>query len=256
MDVEALEVCPVWGLPALDDDSVTCVLAAIEASSRTGDVAAMAMTCSTVHSGLQRHLREQKQLALEALTRRLGWSEEHLADAQILHSTGQGITDSDLVLLSCQLFAARGCIAPLLDHLNIGSNKIGDRGVAALIDAASRAPRKQLEVLMLSGNEIGDEGATSLARAIEHGAFPKLNVLAIGSNKNISAAGEAALRDACGSAGVSVRGVGVLRGAPLVKSPMKGSWVVQVEIDSAGATRTRSGVRDRAVERGDPLICP
>ena len=202
-----------------------------------------------------------------------------MADAQILHSTGTGITDSELLLICFLLFnqtppsalrspmASLGLVpdtrvAPQLDHLNLGSNVITDRGVLGLIEAATRAPRERLECLMLSGNRVSDRGACALADAIEACvAFPALKMVSIGNNR-ISAVGEAALRTACQACGVSVRGVGVLRGAPLVKQPMQGSWVVRVAADSDVATRSSSieqqafarGVRERAAARGDPWI--
>jgi hypothetical protein len=270
----------IWGLPALDDDTFASVVAALLETGETSDVAAMARTCRDLARALEDGLRERKERRLVALTRRLGWSVEMMADAQILHSTGTGISDSDLLLLCFLLFnetppapltspmASLGLVpdtrvAPLLDHLNLGSNCITDRGVLGLIDAASRAPRSRLECLMLSGNQIGDGGALALAHAIEAGvAFPGLKMLSVGANANMSSVGEAALRTVCHACGVSVRGVGALRGAPLVKRPMQGSWVVQVAVDPDEA-RTRSSasehafardVRERAAARGDPLI--
>ena len=175
------------------------------------------------------------------------------------------IDDADMLLLCAFLFNDRVepqvRIAPRLNHLDLGSNRIGNRGVAGMLTAASRAPRERLEALMLSSNEIDDEGAFELARAIQaRVAFPNLRLLSMGGNV-LSATGEAALRDGCGAAGVSVRGVGALRGAPLGEQ-----WLARVAADPAAATTcTRSvsrvseqdfarGVRARAVARGDPFI--
>lgn len=246
-----------WGLPALDLDTVASIVAVVKAESPVNAVASMASTCSSLWSSFEPFLRASRDQEVEALMQRLGWTWNYLAEAQILHSTGMGITDAELRLIVFLLFDAGTSFAPRLDHLNMGSNRISDRGVAALINGAARAPQKQLEVLMLSSNMIGDRGAIALARAIKaRVTFPRLNMLTVGGNVQMSAAGETALREACEFTGVSVRGVGMLRGAPIVKEPMKGSWIVKVEVDAEGATRTRSGVRERAVARGDPFICP
>ena len=232
-----------------------------------------------------------------------------------LSKPSQGINDSELLLLCSFLFgsdeeakdgataatvAGAGMaattparVAPLLDHLNLGSNRIGDRGLHGLLAAATRAPRPRLSWLSLSGNAITDAGATALAAAImDSRAFPGLQMLSVGGNAHISSAGEAALRSACAACGVSVRGVGSLRGAPLVKRPLQGSWVVRVVVESEDATRAAvpsqvaqhvrpaqqhqeqqssaedeqqqeqrlaafaRGVRERAVARRDPLISP
>ena len=270
--MEDAEPPEAWGLPALDDDTLGAVIATI-CGLRAADIAAAAMTCTSMAAALRGELQARKEHQVEALLERLGWSTEIMAEAQILHSTGQGITDSELLLLCCVLFdngpprhlvaAGHTCVAPQLDHLNLGSNCIGDRGILGLVDAASRAPR-ELGALMLSSNNIGDDGACVLARAIEaRVAFPHLRMLSFGGNASVGAAGETALRDACRAAGVAVRGVGQLRGAPLVRQPMAGSWVVRVAVDSADASRSSvmspeafaRGVRERALARGDPLIC-
>jgi hypothetical protein len=141
---------------------------------------------------------------------------------------------------------------------------------------------------MLSRNEIGDQGAFELGRAIEaRGAFPNLRLVSMGGNalsvcrrglepqastpqtgllSRLSlgqAAGEAALREVCEAAGVSVFGVGALRGAPLAERFKQASWLEAA--DPAAATRSTGrssvseqdfarGVRERAVARGDPFI--
>jgi len=267
-----------WGLPSLDDDTLASVVEAVRTDVRSpADVAAMATTCAAMATALKEELRSRRSCALYALTQRLGWTAETMVCAQILHSTGQRISDAELLLLSSLLFSnSPERVAPLLDHLNLGSNRIGDRGVVGLVAAATRAPRELLEVLILSGNEIGDRGAKALAQAIELGAaWPALRMLSIGGNAAMSAAGEAALREACRDKRVTVRGVGVLRGSPLVQRPMQGSWVVQAGVDSEDATRWSAsleearrsvvggteqekafarGVRARAVSRGDPWI--
>ena len=271
------EAPAVWGLPALDGDTLASVATAIQASAQASTVAAMSVTCREMAIALKADLRARKRQQLRALTGRLGWNVDDIHDLQILHSTSQSITDSELLLLCSFLFseeeAARAQrVAPLLDHLNLGSNRFGDRGLLGLIDAATRAPRERLTCLSLSGNMIGDAGASALAHAIEVGcAFPGLQMLSMGGNARLSTVGEAALRGTCGACSVSVRGVGVLRGAPIVKQPMQGSWVVRVAVDSDDATRssvTRAtssgeyqaafarGVRERAVARRDPLIAP
>ena len=252
-----------WGLSALDDDTLASVMAAV-AGRPASDIAAMAMTCTAMAAALQSGLRSRKSRQLDALTLRLGWSEEMLADAQILHSTGQRIDDAELLLLCALLFDGKVKLAcerpaPHLNHLNLGSNRIGDRGVVALVAAATRAPRERLEALMLSRNEIGDEGAFELARAIEaRVAFPNLRLVSIGGNA-LSAAGEAAVREVCEASAVSVFGVGALRGAPLAERFKQASWL---EGDGpAAATRSNvseqefaRGVRERAVARRDPFI--
>ena len=131
-----------WGLSALDDDTQASVMAAVALGS-TSAIAAMATTCTSARAALESGLRSRKRRQLDALTLRLGWSEEMLADAQILHSTGQHIDDAELLLLCALLFDDKvepTCerIAPHLNHLNLGSNRIGDRGVEALVAAASR----------------------------------------------------------------------------------------------------------------------
>ena len=176
-----------WGLSALDDDTQASVMAAVALGSAS-DVAAMATTCTAARTALESGLRSRKRRQLDALTLRLGWSEEMLADAQILHSTGQHIDDAELLLLCALLFDDKvepACErnAPHLNHLNLGSNRISDRGVKALVAAASRAPRERLEALMLSRNEIGDQGAFELGRAIEaRVAFPNLRLVSMGGN--------------------------------------------------------------------------
>ena len=101
----AVEPPAIWGLPALDGDTFASVVAAlIESSRKSSDVSAMAATCSEMARALEADLRARKEQTLVALTRRLGWSVEMMADAQILHSTGTGITDSELLLLCCMLF--------------------------------------------------------------------------------------------------------------------------------------------------------
>ena len=131
-----------WGLSALDDDTQASVMAAVALGSASA-IAAMATTCTSARAALESGLRSRKRRQLDALTLRLGWSEEMLADAQILHSTGQHIDDAELLLLCALLFGDKvepTCerIAPHLNHLNLGSNRIGDRGVEALVAAASR----------------------------------------------------------------------------------------------------------------------
>lgn len=278
---EPLGEPPVWGLPALDNDTLGSVIHAV-LSQETTSVATMAMTCTSMLAGLQHALRTRKRQQLDMLLARLGWSADMMEDAEILHSTGQQIDDSELLLL-CSLFfhAERGLwscfkwgggsgrVAPLLNHLNLGSNRIGDRGIVGLVEAATRAPRDLLEALMLSSNRIGDNGATALAHAIaSRTVFPNLKLLAMGGNTNMSTVGEMMLREACQTSGVQVRGVGALRGAPIVRQPIAGSWVVRVAVDSADSTRSSvhqqqgqheeqafaRGVRERALARGDPLI--
>ena len=90
---------PVPGLPTLDDDTLASVVAAVQAGGRLSGVAAMATTCTAMATALKEVLRARKERTLEALTQRLGWTDDTLAGAQILHSTGQHISDADLLLL-------------------------------------------------------------------------------------------------------------------------------------------------------------
>jgi hypothetical protein len=133
-------------------------------------------------------------------------------------------------------------VMPLLSHLNLGSNRIGDHGVKVLVKAATRAPRTLLEGLSLTSNDISDDGAVHLAEAINAGkAFPGLSMLSMGGNQ-MGTRGEAALREACAALGVVARGVGVLRGAPVTRQPQRGSWVVGVAVDSADSVRSSTQV--------------
>ena len=274
-DPYAADAAP-WGLFALDDDTFSAVIAAVRLGAAS-NMAALARCCVTTAAALANDLRQRKMHAMQVLRTRLGWSAQGVAmGAEILMSTNQCLSDSDMLLVCCLLFGDRTdvvhCddeprIAPLLSHLNLGSNKIGDRGLLGLIDAASRWPRERLAILALSSNLIGDNGALALARAIEKGvAFPALRMyarsrtqpaaaestrtdwccsaalrLSMGGNA-ISAEGERALRDACQAKNINARGLGVLRGAPVVRAPKQGSWVVVVEVDSADSSRSSVGL--------------
>ena len=67
----------------------------------------------------------------------------------------------------------------------------------------------------------------------------------------------------CEAAGVSVFGVGALRGAPLAERFKQGSWLEAADPAAAARSTRRPsvseqdfarGVRERAVARGDPFI--
>ena len=67
----------------------------------------------------------------------------------------------------------------------------------------------------------------------------------------------------CEAAGVSVFGVGALRGAPLAERFKQGSWLEAADPAAAARSTGRPsvseqdfarGVRERAVARGDPCI--
>ena len=60
-------------------------------------------------------------------------------------------------------------------ELNLGVNKISDRGAKALAAAFAEGAMPKLETLNLSNNQIGDEGAVALAEAVGKGALPKLS---------------------------------------------------------------------------------
>ena len=67
--------------------------------------------------------------------------------------------------------------------LNLGYNKISDRGAKALAAAFAEGAMPKLEKLDLGQNRIGDQGAKALAEAVGKGALPKLKGLNLGNNK-------------------------------------------------------------------------
>ena len=77
-------------------------------------------------------------------------------------------------------------------ELNLGFNKISDRGAKALAAAFAEGALPKLEKLILLRNQIGDEGAVALAEAVGKGALPELFRLDLVSNKHSQTA-----RDAC-----------------------------------------------------------
>ena len=68
-------------------------------------------------------------------------------------------------------------------ELNLGANKISDRGAKALAAAFAEGAMPKLERLDLHMNQIGDEGAVALAEAVGKGALPKLKELWLKRNK-------------------------------------------------------------------------
>ena len=67
--------------------------------------------------------------------------------------------------------------------LDLGNNKISDRGAKALAAAFAEGAMPKLEGLYLHSNKIGDEGAVALAEAVGKGALPELKVLVLGGNR-------------------------------------------------------------------------
>ena len=67
--------------------------------------------------------------------------------------------------------------------LDLGNNKISDRGAKALAAAFAEGAMPKLEKLVLNNNQIGDEGAVALAEAVGKGALPKLKELILAGNK-------------------------------------------------------------------------
>ena len=68
-------------------------------------------------------------------------------------------------------------------ELQLGGNKISDRGAKALAAAFAEGAMPKLEKLILYSNEIGDEGAVALAEAVGKGALPELRYLDLDRNK-------------------------------------------------------------------------
>ena len=68
-------------------------------------------------------------------------------------------------------------------ELNLGFNKISDRGAKALAAAFAEGAMPKLETLNLNHNKIGDEGAMALAEAVGKGALPELKELYLYNNK-------------------------------------------------------------------------
>ena len=67
--------------------------------------------------------------------------------------------------------------------LQLGGNKISDRGAKALAAAFAEGAMPKLEKLVLGGNQIGDDGAKALAEAVGKGALPELEDLFLHTNK-------------------------------------------------------------------------
>lgn len=62
-----------------------------------------------------------------------------------------------------------------LENLNLGDNKIGDAGLAALAAAArDGSTLPELRELWMNGNQVNDEGTHALTAAIANGGFPSL----------------------------------------------------------------------------------
>jgi hypothetical protein len=98
------EIPLVWGLHALDDDALSSVIDAVKLVD-VHDIASMACTCSTMACGLACELQICKARRLETLKRRIGAS--NLTDeAQIFHSTGHGLTQSEVRASSVLLLPA------------------------------------------------------------------------------------------------------------------------------------------------------
>ena len=68
-------------------------------------------------------------------------------------------------------------------ELNLGNNKISDRGAKALAAAFAEGAMPELEKLYLNTNQIGDEGAVALAEAVGKGALPELKGLYLNANE-------------------------------------------------------------------------
>tara|TARA_B100000405_G_scaffold86964_1_gene60232 strand:- start:4 stop:471 length:468 start_codon:yes stop_codon:yes gene_type:complete len=68
-------------------------------------------------------------------------------------------------------------------ELNLGANKISDRGAKALAAAFAEGAMPKLEELYLWDNQIGDEGAVALAEAVGKGALPELKDPVLAGNK-------------------------------------------------------------------------
>ena len=62
-------------------------------------------------------------------------------------------------------------------ELQLGGNKISDRGAKALAAAFAEGAMPKLGGLIINDNQIGDEGAVALAEAVGKGALPKLEEL-------------------------------------------------------------------------------
>ena len=72
---------------------------------------------------------------------------------------------------------------PKLEKLFLPVNQIGDEGAVALAEAVGKGALPELKELYLSVNQIGDKGAVALAEAVGKGALPKLKELNLNNNK-------------------------------------------------------------------------
>ena len=85
-----------------------------------------------------------------------------------LHWWGKGLGDDDCIALAERL---REPGRPRLKNLLLGSNKVGDRCIHALVGAADVGALSSLHALGLSRNQITDEGCQALGGA-NHGMQP------------------------------------------------------------------------------------
>jgi len=86
-------------------------------------------------------------------------------------------------------FAASLPLCSRLERLKLGTNKLGDRGLAALAAGLAKVP--QLKELNVEGNGFGDDGLVALVAALP--GLPRLAQLSISNNRRIGAAGLRAL---------------------------------------------------------------
>ena len=71
---------------------------------------------------------------------------------------------------------------PNLKELKLGSNQIGDDGVAALASALRGGALPSCTEIYLSNNQIADDGVAALASALRGGALPACTEIGLYGN--------------------------------------------------------------------------
>jgi len=104
-----------------------------------------------------------------------------LTSLRDLRLFGNVIGDDGIDALS-EALANRPVLCRTLEALWLQQNRIGDRGIACLVEKVFNGAMVNLKRLLLADNLIGDVGVQQLAKAMGGGALAKLTKLSLARN--------------------------------------------------------------------------